>query len=179
MSTPAAETAAPAPATAAAPAGLGDSLAAAFAALRGQPSPALAQAQARVTELEAQLAAATQKATAAEQSAKDARAAHEQALAPFAAWFGLEAGALASLDAAALKEHFDQKVAAAAVQQLAAAHVPAAQLPKPVRADANTGKVLTHDEFNKLTPAARMEFVRAGGRLSTVNLIDPLSGLRN
>lgn len=169
--------------TAAAPAPaaptLGSQLSSALAALRGQPSPDLVQAQARVTELEGQLATAKQEAATAAEAAAAARTAHEQALAPFAAWFGLEAAALAKLDAVALKDHFDQKVAAAAVEQLAAAHVPLAKLPAPTKPDANAGKALTHDEFNKLTPAARMEFAKSGGRLTSLNLVDPLSALRN
>ena len=156
---------APASAPAAGTSGLATSLSAAFAALRGEPSPALAQAQARVTELEGQLAAATEKATQAETAAKDARAAHEQALAPFAAWFGIDAAALAKLDAAALKEHFDHKVAAAAVQQLAAAHVPAAQLPKPVSADTEKRTILSSAEFLALSQTERMAFSKAGGRI--------------
>ena len=158
-STPAA---APAPA-AAQPLTLAASLGVALSALRGKAPAALTAAEARVTQLEASLATLTQERDSA-------RAERDTALTPVAAYFGIKPADLAGKDAAAVAALFDQRVSAAAVQQLAAAHIPLAELPKPVAADGAT-KALTHDEFNRLSPVARMEFVRSGGRLTTINLI--------
>ncbi len=164
MSTAPAAAAESAPAAAAAsPLTLAASLGVALSALRGKAPAALTEAQARVTELEASLATATQERDSA-------RAERDQALAPVAAYFGIKPADLAGKDAAAVAALFDQRVSAAAVQQLAAAHIPLADLPKPVAAD-TSAKALTHDEFNRLSPAGRMEFVKAGGRLTTVNLL--------
>ncbi len=141
---------------------------------------------AEVADLKAQLAVATEltTATAAAAAAAEARAtAAETAktasdsqlstlssqLSELAATLGLKPSELAGKSPAEIKAAQAARVELHASERLAQLGFPAAGLP-PAAASSATGtadeKVRSRAEYDAMTPAARLAFVKAGGRLT-------------
>jgi uncharacterized phage infection (PIP) family protein YhgE len=135
-----------------------------------------------VADLQAKITTAETRATAAEAAVVQAKADAAEsarkvsslsaALASFAESIGLkleELSALPPVDAtAAIQKAMAMKVSGGVSQKMSELGVPASKLPKQEASE--DAKTMTYEAFSRLSPAEKMNFSVAGGRLTDLPL---------